>query len=49
MNKYHAHPPPKAGEADELKMASNCTGDMLMPKSFYFVFHYKQLDPTKKT
>lgn len=25
---------PKAGEADKLKMASNCTGDMLMPKAF---------------
>lgn len=28
----------KAGEADELKMASNCSGDMLMPKVFVLFF-----------
>lgn len=29
---------PKAGEADELKMASHYSGDMLMPKAFVLFF-----------
>lgn len=41
---------PKAGEADELKMASNCSGHMLMPEAFVLSFltnHLTQPNNTK--
>lgn len=39
---------PKPGEADELKVASNCREDMLMPKAFVLFFPTNNLTQSKK-